>query len=169
MTIQEYQELSNRSCANLGLEKLNLAHMALGWHSEYAEVKSAMDIINYGEELTDRIWYLSNYCTLRNLNMQDIILDRYASRLSLEEDLSNLSDLVKKYVAYGKEIDEQYELDLLKRIFYELLDLYRCNDLNFHNCLKNNINKLKVRFPEKFTEENAINRNLEEERKQLEN
>ena len=29
-------------------------------------------------------------------------------------------------------------------------------------------NKLKVRFPEKFTEENALNRNLEQERKTLE-
>lgn len=171
MTIQEYQELSNRPCANLGLEKLNLTHMALGWHSEYAEIKSAeknMDMINYGEELTDQIWYLSNYCTFRNLNMQDIILNRYESILSLEEDLSNLSDIIKKYIAYNKEIDKQYELDLLKRIFYRLLDLYRCNDLDFHKCLENNINKLKVRFPEKFTEENALNRNLEQERKTLE-
>lgn len=34
--------------------------------------------------------------------------------------------------------------------------------------LDNNINKLKIRFPEKFTQENATNRNLIEERKALE-
>jgi len=34
--------------------------------------------------------------------------------------------------------------------------------------MENNINKLRVRYPEKFTEENALNRNLELERKVLE-
>jgi hypothetical protein len=34
--------------------------------------------------------------------------------------------------------------------------------------LYNNIEKLKVRYPEKFTEEAALNRNLDKERKTLE-
>ena len=56
---------------------------------------------------------------------------------------------------------------------YSIVVCKRCNEPlgmnNYEKSLENNINKLKVRFPEKFTEENAINRNLEEERKQLEN
>ena len=41
-------------------------------------------------------------------------------------------------------------------------------NLDFAKLLDNNIAKLKVRFPDKFTEEAALNRNLEEERKTLE-
>ena len=37
-----------------------------------------------------------------------------------------------------------------------------------YKSLENNINKLKVRYPESFSEELAINRNLEQERKELE-
>ena len=36
------------------------------------------------------------------------------------------------------------------------------------NIQQTNINKLKARFPDKFSEENAINRNLDKERKILE-
>jgi hypothetical protein len=41
-------------------------------------------------------------------------------------------------------------------------------DLDFGDCLSNNIDKLRVRYPEKFTEENAIERNLKAERVELE-
>jgi hypothetical protein len=41
-------------------------------------------------------------------------------------------------------------------------------DLDFFQCLTNNIDKLKVRYPEKFTEEAAQNRDLEAERVELE-
>lgn len=44
----------------------------------------------------------------------------------------------------------------------------RCLDTTFENILNININKLKVRFPEKFTNELALNRNLEAERNILE-
>jgi hypothetical protein len=41
-------------------------------------------------------------------------------------------------------------------------------DINIPNSLQNNINKLKVRFPQSFNEELAKNRDLVSERKELE-
>jgi hypothetical protein len=41
-------------------------------------------------------------------------------------------------------------------------------NLDFFQCLTNNIDKLKVRYPEKFTNEAAQNRDLEAERVELE-
>jgi hypothetical protein len=41
-------------------------------------------------------------------------------------------------------------------------------ELDFFQVLTNNIDKLKVRYPEKFTEEAAQNRDLEAERAELE-
>lgn len=46
----------------------------------------------------------------------------------------------------------------------------RANDelgLNLEDQLDKTINKLKIRYPDKFTTENAINRNEDEERKEL--
>ena len=40
-------------------------------------------------------------------------------------------------------------------------------DTNIEQALQNNIDKLRVRYPDKFSEELAINRNLEMERKEL--
>jgi hypothetical protein len=41
-------------------------------------------------------------------------------------------------------------------------------DLDFWQILTNNIEKLKVRFPEKFNQDKALNRDLDSERKKLE-
>lgn len=171
MKISEYQKLAKVTCAELGDDKLNLSHMILGFYSEYNEIKSAernMDLVNYGEELTDSQWYFANYCTYRNYAMQDFYEKMYESRVSLEENLSKLADLVKKYIAYNKQIDIDREIDLLKQIAYQFYDLYRANDLNIYQCLQNNIDKLKARYGDKFSEHNAINRNLDAERKELE-
>ena len=49
-----------------------------------------------------------------------------------------------------------------------MMDLCKVWNINFEECLDLNINKLKIRFPDKFTEENALNRDLASERKELE-
>jgi hypothetical protein len=41
-------------------------------------------------------------------------------------------------------------------------------NFDFYQSLTNNINKLMVRYPEKFDTDKAINRDLETERKRLE-
>jgi hypothetical protein len=47
-----------------------------------------------------------------------------------------------------------------------ILSLYL--NFDFYQSLTNNINKLMVRYPEKFDTDKAINRDLENERKRLE-
>jgi hypothetical protein len=46
--------------------------------------------------------------------------------------------------------------------------LLRELDLDFESLLQLNIDKLKARFPEKFTESHALNRDLDKERDILE-
>ena len=48
------------------------------------------------------------------------------------------------------------------------MNLCTFNNFDLEEILQTNIDKLRVRFPEKFTKENALNRNLEQERKTLE-
>jgi hypothetical protein len=49
-----------------------------------------------------------------------------------------------------------------------IANLCNLNEWDLESILEININKLKIRFPEKFTNDLAINRDLIEERKTLE-
>lgn len=201
-----YQEQAKRTCPDLGSEKLNLAHMVLGIVSEEAERLVAQDPINDLEEIADGIWYLANYCSMRNLKLRDFMkphasfksnLDLLATddelefydELALQEGImeevnrwiayGDLQDLVKKFLAYNKPIDTKKEKEILSllggayiasisTLFINCdLDINSEKDLLKH-ILVSNIEKLRIRFPEKFSEENALNRNLEAERKVLE-
>ena len=178
MNLKEYQQKAKRTLLDLG-EKLNLAHMVLGICSEDEEVLKALvnkDTIGIGEEIADKFWYIANYCTFRNIDLQEL----YNNRIDFEQEdwekktsistvkLSKLQDCVKKYIAYGKPIDKKVEENCLKGLIFGLADDIDYNNLDLFTILNNNINKLKVRFPDKFTEEKALNRNLTAERTELE-
>ena len=72
-----------------------------------------------------------------------------------------------KYITTGEVdkvgIGEEFsDIDWYKAITFDELQLEE------NTCRTNVINKLKVRFPDKYDDAAAANRNLEEERKKLE-
>lgn len=187
MTLSEYQELAKRTCPNditglttyiskhdkedfkLNRDKLNLSHMVMGLCSETSELESAIeenDIVNIGEELADKMWYLANYCNFRNITIKKPI--DFIITASLVWYESELTDLVKKYVAYNKEIFLPTEQYLVFGILSNIMKICKDYNIDFYKILQNNIDKLRVRYPDKFSNENAINRNLDAERKELE-
>lgn len=83
-------------------------------------------------------------------------------------ETGELLDAFKKHIFYGKPLDLVNLGEEIADIMWYLSNLCRLTGLDMETLLQNNINKLKVRYPEKFTSEKAENRNLEEERKQLE-
>lgn len=168
MTFKEYQEQAKRTCPSLGSEKLDLAHMVLGIHSEYNEWVDSTDLINESEELADILWYLTNYCTFRGYNFERLFDIELKSTLGLVYNSSKLQDLVKKYVAYNKEINVSIESELLENIAYAIKKIYINIEIDIYQSLQNNIDKLRIRFPDKFDEELAKNKDLVAERKELE-
>lgn len=176
--VENYQELAKRTCASLGDEKLDLSHMILGIISEQEELLKALvdgDEVNQREELADICWYLANYCTFRNYDFYKLV-QQYQYGFELEEweqevctfdvHSSKLADYVKKYIAYGKPIDRKLEERALGGIIYSF-QFEDCN-FDFAEDLDRNIKKLQQRFPEKFTTEKALNRDLFAERQILE-
>ena len=179
MNLKEYQEQAKRTCPTLGSDKLDLAHMVLGICSENEEVLKAIvhkDTVGIGEEIADQFWYIANYCTFRGFDLQELYNNRlefttedWEEEVSIEDvKLSKLQDYVKKYIAYNKPLNKELEENCIKGLLFGLMDDVDYSGLDLSNILDNNIAKLKVRFPEKFTEENALNRNLEAERVELE-
>lgn len=172
MTIKEYQIQAKRTCPSLGNEKLDLAHMVLGMFSEFEEYINAIeknDKVNVSEESADAMWYISNYCTFRGYDLEKIFEQRMFNGKSYPLNLSKLQDYVKKYIAYNKIINIEEEKDLLSRLCYNLDHMFANGKVGYKIALDRNIAKLKARFPEKFTEEAALNRNLKLERQILEN
>lgn len=183
MNLKTYQEQSQRTCPDLGSEATNLAHMVLGICSEYSELVIAQqesDLVNVGEEISDKNWYLANYCNFRGYSLEQLYQDKddILHDMKFFNDytanvkkyffyLADLQDLVKKNLAYGKEINRVKEESTLKCIVY-CLSLLFPPDFNLEKSLQNNIDKLKIRFPDKFDQEKALNRNLVAERAELE-
>jgi NTP pyrophosphatase (non-canonical NTP hydrolase) len=102
----------------------------------------------------------------RICNLKIIRLDHAADGMCTEA--GEFKDVLKKWKYYGKEID-------LINLEEELGDLcyyigLACDVLgtDFDKIQRKNINKLKARYSEKFTENEGINRNLDIERQVLE-
>lgn len=177
MTLVEYQAMTTRTLPDLGSEQLNILHMILGLNSEFNELYEATDEINVGEEITDIAWYASNYGNIKGINIYKnfsfhpgyyfYALEKNNYIEMLEVEISKLTDLEKKAFAYKKEISDVDRKDLLIKIFERINDCYTAFNLNPYICMERNIEKLKARFPQKFNEHDANNRDLEKERKIL--
>lgn len=191
----EYKRNAIRTLPDLGSYKLNISHMIMGICSELNELEDAIkknDKVNILEELVDMQWYMASYSEIRGnasfvvsfINIQNEypttiswFIHRVRKTLGLRptKNLKNLyyhvsllTDLLKKHVAYDKEIDELDEIFLLQRIQQNISEILNFYKLDIHQGLENNINKLKVRFKHKFTTEEANNRKLDIERIELE-
>jgi hypothetical protein len=199
LAFQEYQVLASRTLPRiLDSNPIDLAHMALGMTSELSEIADAhnkihqsknegsnADYINLSEEYADVAWYLAGWCTIRGYEMHRLSLgykpvfddadsEDYYTFASLDWCVCEISDLAKKYLAYGKEIPQDKEMKLLSSLFYCIYNDFEDNitlyesELTLGKALANNIAKLLVRYPDKFDKDKAITRDLIAERKELE-
>lgn len=87
--------------------------------------------------------------------------------IGLQTEIGELSDAVKRYIFYGKDLDVTNLGEEIGDICYYIALVCKHLNINWEEILKKNIMKLKIRYPEGFSQENAINRNLDEERKVL--
>lgn len=116
-----------------------------------------MNIKTY-TELTER--------TCANLN--NPLLDNLHMILGMVTETGELADVFKKNMAYGKEIDWVNTQEEIGDLMFYIASFCRINNFDLESILENNIKKLMTRYPNKFTKEDAINRNLQAERKVLE-
>lgn len=158
-----------------------LLHAAIGMQTELWEIFEAifikwkgkeLDYVNLREEIWDVMWYFAILCD--NLGYYDFELNKLDSSKKFEDlndyvfEVNNITinilDSVKKSLFYKKQLD----LDLLKKRLNDTFN-YLWNFLIFlwgdlDKTCTINIEKLKARYPEKFTTDNAINRDLNCER-----
>ena len=95
-------------------------------------------------------------------------LDNLHVTLGMLTEVGELADQFKKNMAYNKEIDWVNVQEEIGDLMFYVAGLCTINNFDLEKILFKNIEKLKARYPEKFTEKNAINRDLDKEREVLE-
>ena len=104
--------------------------------------------------------------TLSNLNTK--LEDNLHMTLGLVTEAAEIADVFKKKLAYGKEVDEINVKEELGDLMFYVVNTCNINGWDLRDILQTNINKLKIRYPEKFTNEAALNRDTVAERVELE-
>ena len=96
-----------------------------------------------------------------------VLLNVVHMLLGMSTELGELQDQYKKYIAYGKQLDLINVQEEVGDLMWYIINLCTMLDFDLEKILDQNIAKLKTRYPEKFTEHQALNRNLDDEHKVL--
>ena len=125
-----------------------------------------MNSENYVENATSTESYVTHEMIARLSNPKTIRLLHAAMGLTTEA--GEFVDMLKKHIFYGKPIDYvNAKEEIGDTLWYTALAI-DVLETTMNEVMTVNIDKLKARYPEKFTEFNAENRDLVTERKILE-
>ena len=90
------------------------------------------------------------------------------AQMGIQTESAEFTDALKKHIFYGKKLDEVNLREEIGDMLWYIAIALDCLDSNFETEMKINIDKLKARYPEKFSEEKAEIRDLKKEREILE-
>lgn len=177
MTLNEFQTLALRTYNDLGDKLKNSLHMTTGMASEFnKEARIAQinnDKVNLMEEFGDILWFAVVYAHIYNIKIPVTrepidVPHSVFSEFNVAICIGGLLDLDKAELAYGRKADEDERTRTLQNLFNHMYLWAGIIEINPEMAMERVIAKLKKRFPEKFSTEQAITRNLEVERAALE-
>lgn len=88
--------------------------------------------------------------------------------MGVATESGELVDSFKRAVFYGVELDKTNIVEEVGDIFWYIALLADEFEFSIQDCMNANIAKLQARYPERFSENCAVSRNLELERSVLE-
>ena len=88
--------------------------------------------------------------------------------MGLSTEAGEFLDALKKHIFYGKELDRVNLAEEMGDVFWYCAIVASELGINFEEVMDKNIEKLKARYGEKFSEEKADSRDLTKERDILE-
>jgi NTP pyrophosphatase (non-canonical NTP hydrolase) len=169
-------------------EEKRFIHALLGIVSEYFELKDWVyekkGKANLIEELGDLIWYISLGVDSMNLPFESLnpfILtptlidtlkeheDNFAIKAAIKNEIGKMSDMIKAMIFYNRPYSVQDKLKMLACALNAVLILSIKHDIAIEQICKKNFEKLKTRYPNKYSDIDANNRDIEAEQKVLEN
>lgn len=88
--------------------------------------------------------------------------------IGIATESGELLDALKRHLMYGKDLDRVNMGEEIGDLCWYMAIVLDELGLSFEDVMQKNIAKLSKRYPEKFTEHQALHRDLVEERKTLE-
>ena len=105
---------------------------------------------------------------MRTVNVLDTpLLNQLHMTLGMVTEAGELADAFKKHIAYNADIDWVNVEEELGDLMFYISAFCFMNNLDFEKILERNLAKLRVRYPDKFSEKRAKKRNLKKEREVL--
>ena len=101
-------------------------------------------------------------------NTKDSLTDDLHMILGMQTESAEIADVYKKHIAYGKELDLVNIKEELGDQMWYIANLCNLHGWDLRDIMSTNIKKLEARFPDKFSQEKALNRDLKTEREILE-
>lgn len=118
--------------------------------------------------IQDAIRTESNNFTAMNERLNDDGLKRLLhAGIGISTEAGEFLDALKKHIFYGKDLDKVNLAEEMGDLFWYMAIVADELGFEFEEVMTRNIQKLKARYGEKFTEEAAEKRDLDRERKIL--
>lgn len=95
-------------------------------------------------------------------------MDNIHYTMGIVTEAGELIDIFKKNLAYNREIDWTNVKEEIGDLLWYLANFCRINKIDIHKVMETNIAKLRARYPEKYDDFHANNRDLTAERSILE-
>lgn len=177
VSIENYVELATRTESNCfveikeritGIYSMRLIHACLGLSSEFGELCEDETRTASHEELGDLCWYIAIICDNCKLDFKKLYNERRDNKRELEIPIGSgvafnigvICDVVKRAIYYGKPFEGE---KLIPAIKYLLDYVFVQADTMFVEVLYKNIEKLRIRYPEKFDMTKAYVRQIDKE------
>jgi len=173
MTLKEFQVQSKRT-APFNAEPTNkqelyniLGNYSMGMVGEYFEFQTELNKVNMNEvvpmdqvnaiekELGDVLHYAVNLLTILDVEINESKTIKKVDLKNIDESLGNVLEIPKKYIYHGHAIDKEKYVESIYNVISYLNASF---GMNMESILQKNIDKLKLRYPEKFTTQDSIKR-----------
>ena len=158
---------TNSTSTGLHLLHPDLLHAALGMCDEHFEYSAARSWLNAVEELGDLCWFIAlaaHTLDCDPFSDPDGFLRFNPEAPLLFDAVAEFVGAIKKNYAYGKPLDLPRMRWLLSAMVSRIAAICEARaERSLDDVLAANIEKLRARFPEKFDEALAIDRNVKQE------
>ena len=111
-------------------------------------------------KIKDYVEWTGNTCA----KLENQVLDDVHMIFGMATEVGELMDAYKKNIAYKAELDMVNVQEEIGDIMFYIASFCRMNRLDLDKIIETNVKKLESRYPEKFTEYHAKNRDLDKER-----
>lgn len=176
MTKEQFIKLAMRTKSEitaLSAQKSDVVHALMGMAEEAMEFADALadhNVVNTVEELGDFYWFCALY---ENASGQAIDAAEPDYQINPSTVVKTLLKAAKKAFAYGDEAAKETTTRFISQALWTMtaitcIVLQKSFDEVEAKCREVVIKKLKARYPEKYSKDLALFRDLENERKTLE-